>query len=207
MVGKTYAECDGVKPKPSAADAWRHGFRVGSLTLGLSLLLGFSSGYVVRVVPLFLAFLVLFAIILLGVLFDIMGVAVTVADEPPLHAMAAKKIPGARQAVRLLRQAPAVSNFCNDMVGDMAGTLSGATGATIVFSLAKRYPELKEEWLALIVVAFISALTVGGKAISKHVSIQQANAIILKMGRGLFLMENIIGRELLVAKTNSGGKK
>ncbi len=49
------------------------------------------------------------------------------------------------------------------MVGDMAGTLSGATGAIIVFSLVKRYPALKEEWVALVVVAFISALTVGGK--------------------------------------------
>ncbi|MGI6128581.1 MAG: hypothetical protein ACOYEO_00630 [bacterium] len=193
-----------MRPKPSLTAAWRSGLRSGSLTMGLSLLLGVSSGYVVRVVPLFLAFLVLFAIILLGILFDIMGVAVTVAEEPPLHAMAAKRLPGARQAVRLLRQAPAVSNFCNDLVGDMAGTLSGATGATIVFSLAKRYPNLREEWLSLLVIALISALTVGGKAISKHFSIQQANDITLKMGRALFLVEKIIGRELL-AKSNRRG--
>ncbi|NLG86808.1 MAG: hypothetical protein GX489_06290 [Firmicutes bacterium] len=196
-----------MKPKPTEANIWWHGFKVGSLTLGLSLLVGFFSGYVVRAVPLFLAFLVLLAIVALGILFDIMGVAVTAAEEPPLHAMAAKKVPGAREAVRLLRHAPAVSNFCNDMVGDMAGTLSGATGATIVFSLITRYPKIKEEWLTLLVVASISALTVGGKAVSKHYSLQQANAITLMMGRGLLLLEKIIGRELLVSKTNSGGKK
>lgn len=196
-----------MKPKDTEVDAWRHGFKVGALTLGLSLLLGFCSGYMVRAVPFFLAFLVLLTIVGLGILFDVMGVAVTVADEPPLHAMAAKKVPGARQAIRLLRQAPAVSNFCNDMVGDMAGTLSGATGAIIVFSLVKRYPALKEEWVALVVVAFISALTVGGKAVSKHFSLQRANAITLQMGRVLFLAERIRGRELLGTKNNSGGKR
>jgi len=45
-----------VKSKDTEVDAWRHGFKVGALTLGLSLLLGFCSGYVVRAVPFFLAF-------------------------------------------------------------------------------------------------------------------------------------------------------
>jgi len=189
------------------AHAWRHGFRVGAFTLGLSLLLGSVSGYVVRAVPFFLAFLVLLAIVGLGILFDVMGVAVTVAEEPPLHAMAAKKVLGSRQAVRLLRHAPEVSNFCNDVVGDMAGTLSGAIGATIVFSLVRRYPMLKEEWVTLMVVAFISAVTVGGKAVSKHYSIKRANAITLKMGYALLVAERIIGQELLGGKNNTGGKK
>ena len=71
----------------------------------------------------------------------------------------------------------------------------------------KRYPALKEEWVALVVVAFISALTVGGKAVSKHFSLQRANAITLQMGRVLFLAERIRGRELLGTKNNSGGKR
>lgn len=196
-----------MKPKDTEADAWRYGFKVGAVTLGLSLLLGFFSGYVVRTVPFFLAFLVLLAIVALGILFDIMGVAVTVAEDAPFHAMAAKKVPGARQAIRLLRQAPVVSNFCNDMVGDMAGTLSGATGAIIVFSLVRRYTLLKEEYVSLMVVALISALTVGGKAVSKHFSLQQANAITLKMGRVMLVVERVLGREILVAKNNGGGKR
>lgn len=196
-----------MKPKDTEASAWYRGLKVGAVTLGLSLLLGFVSGYVVRVVPFFLAFFVLLAIIGLGILFDVMGVAVTVAEEPPLHAMAAKKVPGARQAIRLIRQAPEVSNFCNDMIGDMAGTLSGATGAIIVFNLVKRYPLLKEEYTSLVIVAFISALTVGGKAVSKYFSLRNANSITLKMGRVLFVVERILGRELLGIKNNSGGKR
>ena len=101
-----------------------------------------------------------------------------------------RKSPGARQAIRLLRQAPAVSNFCNDMVGDMAGTLSGATGAIIVFSLVKRYPALKEEWVALVVVAFISALTVG-KGCEQTFFFRTGQRHNTQMGRVLFLAERI----------------
>ncbi|HHY92760.1 MAG TPA: hypothetical protein GX511_05415 [Firmicutes bacterium] len=142
----------------------------------------------------------LLAIITLGIVFDIMGVAVTAAEEPPLHAMSAKRIPGARQAVRLLRHAPAVSNFCNDVIGDIAGTLSGATGATVVFYLVKRYPLLHEDVVSLLMVALISALTVGGKAVSKHFSIAKANWIAFQMGKVFAVLEGMLQRELLGAK-------
>lgn len=200
------AESGWVKPGflvPMAA--WRRGLRSSFVTLGLSLFLGILTSYVVRLVPLFLAFLVLFAIIMLGILFDIMGVAVTVAEEPPLHAMAAKKVRGARQAVRLQRQSPTVSNFCNDLVGDMAGTLAGATGATIVFNVIKRYPWLKQEWLSLFVVALVSSITVGAKAVGKYLSIRRANEITLKMGCWLSFAEKILGRELLITKFDRRG--
>lgn len=188
-----------MKLKSTRISTWHHGLKVGLITLALSLLLGFCSGHVVRTVPFFLAFLVLLAIIGLGILFDVMGVAVTVADEPSLHAMAAKRILGAREAVRLRRQAPAISNLCNDLVGDIAGTLSGAVGATIVFGLAKHYP-IKEEWASLAIVALVSAVTVGGKAVGKHFSLWHANIITLKMGRVLWLVERICGREVLKKK-------
>jgi len=45
----------------------------------------------------------------------------------------------------------------------MAGTLSGATGAIIVFSLVKRYPALKEEWVAFGSCSLYFRLNSGGK--------------------------------------------
>lgn len=188
---------DEVKASSSNSDIWKHGGKVALLTFILSLFLGIASGVLVRRVPFFLALLILLGIIALGIAFDILGVAVTAAEEPPFHAMAAKRIPGARQAVRLLRQAPAVSNFCNDVVGDIAGTLSGATGATIVFYLVQRYPFLREDVISLLVVALISALTVGGKAVSKHYSIRQANWITFQAGKVFAFVERILKRELL----------
>ena len=65
------------------------------------------------------AFMILLAIVLLGIVFDIIGVAVTSADEKPFHSMAARKIPGAQEAIRLLRNAERVSSICNDVVGDI----------------------------------------------------------------------------------------
>lgn len=45
------------------------------------------------------AFLILLAIVLVGIVFDVIGVAVTSADEKPFHSMAARKVPGAREAI------------------------------------------------------------------------------------------------------------
>ena len=69
------------------------------------------------------AFIVLLLIVFLGILFDIIGVAVMSANEKPFHSMAAKKLPGAVEAMKLLRSAEKVSSFCNDVVGDICGVV------------------------------------------------------------------------------------
>lgn len=51
------------------------------------------------------AFIVLIAIIFIGILFDIIGVAVTVTDEKPFHSMAASKVKGAKSSLMLIRNA------------------------------------------------------------------------------------------------------
>ena len=57
------------------------------------------------------AFCILLAIVFIGIIFDIIGVAVTSADEKPFHSMAARKVPGAQDAIRLLRSAERVSSM------------------------------------------------------------------------------------------------
>ena len=83
-----------------------------------------SSGLVV-------AFLILFIIIFVGIIFDVIGMAVASADEKPFHSMASRKVPGAHEAIRLLRNAERVSSICNDVVGDICGVVSGSASATI----------------------------------------------------------------------------
>ena len=58
------------------------------------------------------AFLILLAIVFLGVLADTIGLSVTTADEKPFHSMAARKVPGSLEAIRLLRNADRVSSIC-----------------------------------------------------------------------------------------------
>ena len=54
------------------------------------------------------AILILFLVIIVGIVFDIVGVAVTVAGEEEFHAKASKKIPGAKTAVKLKWLVPLV---------------------------------------------------------------------------------------------------
>lgn len=70
--------------------------------------------------------------IALGIVFDMIGVAVTAADPRPFHSMAAHGEKGGREAIRLLNMSNKVSSLCNDVVGDICGIVSGSTAAVIV---------------------------------------------------------------------------
>ena len=65
----------------------------------ISSTISFFSSTVLEGAGLVEAFLVLLLIVALGIVFDIIGVAVMSAEEKPFHAMAAKKVPGAAEAV------------------------------------------------------------------------------------------------------------
>ena len=65
--------------------------------------LGFSalSESIVKNVDIYIAIIILIIFIALGILFDMIGVAVTSADEEPFHSMSSRKVKGASQAVLL----------------------------------------------------------------------------------------------------------
>ena len=132
------------------------------------------------------AFAVLLAFILLGIVFDIIGVAVTAADEKPFHSMAARKTPGAREALNLIRKADKVSSFCNDVVGDICGIISGSTGAVIVVQIQTAFG-MPGMVISLAVTALTSGLTIGGKALGKSFAIAKSTAVLQLVGRLLHL--------------------
>ena len=74
------------------------------VTILISLVISYASNEIMAGSTMGVAFLILFVIVLLGILFDIVGVAVTSADEKPFHSMAARKVPGAQEAIKLLRR-------------------------------------------------------------------------------------------------------
>ena len=104
----------------------RWAVQVFFIAVFLSAALSFASDSALDGAGIAVAFGVLLAFILLGIVFDIIGVAVTAADEKPFHSMAARKMPGAREAIGLIRKADKVSSFCNDVVGDICGIISGS---------------------------------------------------------------------------------
>ena len=129
------------------------------------------------------AFLILLAIVLVGILFDVVGVAVTSADEAPFHAMAARKVKGAREAIKLLRKAEKVSSICNDVVGDICGVVSGSASATIAVQLLQHFEVSWPRMIGLLMSAFVAGLTVGGKAIGKTFAVNSSTAIVHFVGR------------------------
>ena len=132
------------------------------------------------------AALVLAVFIGLGILFDIIGVAVTAADPRPFHSMAAHKEPGAREALMLLRNAGRVSSVCNDVVGDICGIVSGTTAAVIVVRLQAAFG-VESVLMSVGVTALISGLTIGGKALGKTVAIRSSTQVVYWVGRFLHL--------------------
>ncbi len=137
------------------------------------------------------AFIILLFIVFLGIIFDVIGVAVTSADEAPFHAMAARKVPGAREALRLLRKADRVSSICNDVVGDICGVVSGSAGATITVQLIVRFGFTLPTVVSLVMSSLVAGLTVGGKAVGKNFAVNASTKIVHKVGVLLHILHSI----------------
>ena len=128
------------------------------------------------------AFLILLAIVMLGIVFDVIGVAVTSADEKPFHSMAARKVPGAQEAIQLLRNAEKVGSICNDVVGDICGVVSGSASATIAAQILSNFEFSWPRLVSLVMSALVAGLTVGGKAIGKTFAIHSCTTIVHGVG-------------------------
>ena len=137
------------------------------------------------------AFLILFAIVMLGIVFDVIGVAVTSADEKPFHSMAARKVPGALEAIQLLRNAEKVGSICNDVVGDICGVVSGSASATIAMQILQNFDFSWPRIVSLIMSSLVAGLTVGGKAIGKTFAINSCTFIVHGVGRLLWWFGHI----------------
>ena len=150
------------------------------LAVSLSAVMSFGSTSVMDGAGWLIAVAVLLFFVGLGIVFDMIGVAVTAADQKPFHSMAAHKEKGGREAIRLLSNADHVASFCNDVVGDICGIVSGATAAVIVIELEKSF-SLSSAFISLGVTAVISGLTIGGKALGKRTAIRESTKIVYRV--------------------------
>jgi len=153
------------------------------VTICISGVISLVSDEVMANSSLAVAFVILLAIIFLGVVFDIIGMAVATADEKPFHSMAARKVPGAHEAIRLLRNAERVSSICNDVVGDICGVVSGSASATIAAQILSNFDFSWPQVVSLVMSALAAGLTVGGKAIGKSIAVNSCTAIVHGVGR------------------------
>ncbi len=155
------------------------------ITLTMSLVFNMLSSGVMKLVNIWAAVLILFFIVLMGVIFDIIGVAVTTASEAPFHSMATRRVKGADRAIKLIKEKDKVSNFCNDVIGDICGIISGSASAAVVTYIVSAAPILNGFLLGVVVTAVVAALTVGGKAVGKSIAIRYSNSIVYMSAKAI----------------------
>ncbi len=170
---------DKSKPKKKK-ESWP--IKVFFLAIGLSAILSFFASTALEGTGYVVAITVLDVFLALGIVFDMIGVAVTAADPKPFHSMAAHKEKGGREAIRLLQNAEKVSSICNDVVGDICGIVSGTTAAVIVAALLRDF-STTNVLISIGVTALISGFTIGGKALGKTIAIKDCTAVVYRVAR------------------------
>ena len=149
-------------------------------TFILPIVFSYISTNAISYLELLPAMLILVLTIFIGIIFDIVGVAVTVAKEEELHAKASKKIQGAKTSIKLIRNSTKVSNICADVVGDVCGVLSGSIAALITIKITERFGLAFD--LQFIISAVVASITVGGKALGKGVAQRHSTKIVHIVG-------------------------
>ena len=170
--------------KDSKKKKWNYSWIICITVLAfiISFAFSFLSEWIMPNVSVFIGILLIVFFILLGILFDMIGVSVTSADVAPFHSMSSKKIRGANVAVICKKNADKVSSFCNDVIGDVCGIISGSAGVYVASSLA-----LSNHWNLLVtnlmVTSLIAAFTIGGKAIGKGIAINNNTMILYEFSK------------------------
>ncbi len=163
--------------------------KITIITFLLSLFFSFISEITTKRSNVVIAGLLLVLLILISIIFDGIGVSVTSCDLAPLNAMAAKKVPHAKVAIKLVKNAEKVNNICADVIGDICGIVSGACGSALVVKIIEMTRSDSHQFIiAILVSAFIAAMTVGGKAFEKAIAIKNSQEFVMFTARiiGIF---------------------
>ena len=147
------------------------------MSFTISLVFSFGSEIVLNQVSSYVGAIILILFILFGVLFDMVGTAVTSADISPFNSMNARKVKGADVAVKFKKNADKVSSFCNDVIGDICGIISGSAGVIVAAALSSAL-KIDPFIVSLIVTALVASMTIGGKAIGKGFAIKNSTNIL-----------------------------
>lgn len=184
------------KPDPAAQKrerqkAVRWVVTIFLVTVLISGTISLLSDVIMSISTMFVAFLILLTIIFVGILFDIIGMAVASADEKPFHSMAARKVLGAQESIRLLRNAERVSSICNDVVGDICGVVSGSASATIAAQILSSFDMTWPQVVSLAMSALAAGLTVGGKAVGKSFAVNSCTEIVFFVGKMIHAVNHL----------------
>lgn len=159
------------------------------LAFFISLFFSFISETTIPNANALVATLVILLFIVIGIIFDMIGISITVADIKTFNSMATKQVKGAKIAVRLIRNNEKASSFCNDVIGDICGIISGSAGVALASILSKT-TNISLFQMTLFITAIIASLTIGGKAIGKSTAINKSTVILYKFSKIVSIFYN-----------------
>lgn len=174
------------------------------ISLVLSAFFSYLSEIVSNAEQIVVVIILLAFLILSGILFDAIGVAVTSCDTTPIISMASRKVYGAKTALWLTKNSDTVSSVCNDIVGDIFSIISGACSAALVVKITMSLQQTWQIVLSIAVSAIVSAMTIGGKAFMKKIAISNSKDFVMFVARVLAIFnkdERKIRKKQKEAKT------
>ncbi len=152
------------------------------LAFFISIIFSFFSEIITSNANSIIATVIILLFIGLGIIFDMVGVSITVADIKTFNSMATKRVRGSKLAVKLIQNNEKASSFCNDVIGDICGIVSGSAGVALASIIAQNL-DADIFVPTLIITAIIAALTIGGKAIGKATAINKSTSILFKFSK------------------------
>lgn len=197
---KQKSKSTGVKIKFRAAKTGDVNYKwivsISIITLMIAALVSYIALVFMGLVNLVTACLILLGIVIVGICSDILGIAVAAADETPFHSMSASRVPASKESIWLIRQASIVSNFCNDVIGDICGIISGAAGSAIVIMIIRDFQlkSSRDTILSIILASLVASITVGGKAIGKEIALRKPNSIVYMLGKIMHKLKRVVKR-------------
>jgi len=181
--------------KPKRSYWW---LKVFFLTLALSAAFGLvtetilsqtadSSSTGARVARIIIASALLLIFIVINVVCDVLGTAATTCEVEPFQSMAARKMKGAKTALRILKHAEKFDNIVNDVIADICAIICGAMGVTLALEIVRPYNwDAESIYRILIFVgvsALIAALIVSVKAYLKKLSRIHSHKVVMFIAR------------------------
>lgn len=177
---------------------------IAVITFVLAAIFSIVSSSILSKVTWIVGLVIVLIIVCIGIFFDMVGIASTAAKEAPFHAMASEKVQGAKEAVAIIRNADKFASFCNDVIGDISGIVSGTATAVVVLHIAALtgYSEgsFGQIVLSVLFTSFVAAITVGGKALGKYFAIHASTRIMLVTGKTIAFLEEKFKIDILQTK-------
>lgn len=167
---------------------WLWPIQVLLITTIIAFSMSIASEFLLSITGIILSVVLLLVFISIAMLFDMLGVASTSANIEPFLSMASRKIRGAKESIKIVRNAEKVSSFSCDIIGDMCGIICGSIGASFVVRIALM-GNISQIILSAVVSGIIAGLTVFLKAVGKNLAINKANNIIFALGKFLSLFD------------------